>query len=130
MRFAVLWSLFLTPLGAPQDGPRPSTPDERYQALFDEWQTAWHGFLKANREAKTEKDWEVVNAHPGRQPGAYAARFMAIANEYPGTTAAEDSLVWVASNIMFGPETEQAKRLLAREYAHSARLAPVFAFQG
>jgi hypothetical protein len=129
MSFSPLWFLFLPLLSASQDSPRPPTPDERYQALFEEWQTARNAWRKASEEAKTEEEWKVVNALPGGPPRAYAARFMAIANEHPGTMAAENSLVWVGSHVMFGPETEQAKRRLAREYARSARVAPVFAFQ-
>jgi thiol-disulfide isomerase/thioredoxin len=129
MQAALLWFLFLTPIDPPLDRPQPSTPDERYQALFEEWHTAWRGFVQASSEAKTEKDLEAVDNHPGRHPLAYTGGFMALAKAHPGTSAAEDSLVWVASHSMFGRETEAAKRLLIRDHVGSAELPPVFAFQ-
>ena len=129
MRAVILAFVFLTPLDSPQDRAKSLTPDERYQALFQEWHTAWEGFLKANSEAKTEEELEAVGNHPGRSRLKYAAGFMALAREHPRTTAAEDSLVWVASHALFGRDTEEAKRLLTRDHIRSAKLAPVFAFQ-
>lgn len=129
MRSVLMALLFLMPPDDPSRDRSASTPDERYRSLFQAWDADWQGFLKASREARTEEDWEAVNNHPGRRPSDHAAGFMALAREYPGTAAAEDSLVWVASHVMFGRETEEAKRLLIRDHIRSAQLAPVFAFQ-
>ncbi len=108
---------------------RPQTPGEQYQALQREQDAAFQAFVKANREAKTEADQAKVDALPGRNPRLYGVRFLALAQKYPGTEAAEDALVWVGSHVMFGPETEAAKRLLIRDHIRGAKLAPVFAFQ-
>ena len=114
------------------EGPdQPGTPGAQYRALQREHDAAFQAFVKANREAKTEADQAKVDALdlPGRNPRLFGVRFLALAKKYPGTEAAEDALVWVGSHVMFGPETEEAKRLLIRDHIRSAKLAPVFAFQ-
>jgi hypothetical protein len=108
---------------------RPKTPREQYQALQQEYDAAFRAFVKANEEAKTEADLAKIGALPGGDPRSFAGGFMALAKKYPGTEAAEDALVWVASHVVFGPETEEAKRLLIRDHIRSTKLGPVFAFQ-
>ncbi len=111
------------------DEPGPKTSQEQYVTLLNEHDAAWNAFLKANDEAKTDADLAALNAMPGRNPRLYADRFMALARSNPGSVVAEDSLVWVASHVIFGRETEEAKRLLVRDHVQSSKLARVFAFQ-
>ncbi len=105
------------------------TSQQQFQALKREHDAAFQAFVQAqsNPDPLTEAAKAMVER--GRQPRTFAPGFMALARKYPGTEAAEDSLVWVASHVMFGPETEEAKKLLARDHIQSAKLAPVFAFQ-
>lgn len=128
MSIAILAGFVVVALAAgPGDDPRGA--QERFLALKREYDAAFEAFAKASAEAKTAADIARVDALPGRNPRGFASGFMALAREYSGTEAAENALVWVASHVMFGPETEEAKRLLIRDHLRSARLAPVFAFQ-
>ncbi len=107
----------------------PTTPDEQYRALKQEHDAAFQAWVKANNDAKTEADFAQIGTLPGGKPRSFAGGFMALAKRYPGTGAAEDALIWVTSHVAFGPETEEAKRLLIRDHIRSTKLAPVFAFQ-
>jgi hypothetical protein len=108
---------------------KPKTPEEQYQALFNEYEAAYRAYVEANYKAKTEEDLAKLDAHPGRNPRGFAAGFMTLARKYPGSSAAEDALVWVASHVIYGTETEEAKRILIRDHIRSAKLAPIFALQ-
>jgi thiol-disulfide isomerase/thioredoxin len=116
--------LVVTLVPAAEDEPR--TSQEQFRALERGYDAAFEAFRKANREAKTE---EEIARIPALNPRSFAGGFMALARKYPGTEVAEDALVWVASHVKFGPETEEAKRLLVRDHVRSAKLAPVFEFQ-
>jgi hypothetical protein len=120
---------FLIVTLVPGAGDEPKTPQEQFQALKRGYDTVFQAFVQANADAKTDAEIAKVNAHPGRNARGFAGGFMALATKYPRTEAAEDALVWVGSHVMFGPETEEAKRLLIRDHIRSAKLAPVFEFQ-
>jgi thiol-disulfide isomerase/thioredoxin len=106
-----------------------TAPREQYQALQREYNAAFQAFVKANEEAKTDADFAKIGALPGGNPKSFTGGFIALAKKYPGTEAAEDALVWVASHVLIGAETEEAKRLLIRDHIRSTKLGPVFAFQ-
>jgi len=114
---------------SPHDGGETPSPDREYQALASRYEKSYQAFRKANREAKTKADQDAVDTHPGRNPRGFAAGFMRLAGDHPGTEAAEDSLVWVASHVLYGPETEAAKRLLTRDHIPSVKLVRVFESQ-
>ena len=115
-------------LGLIAQGP-PAGPAEQLRRLDAEHAAAWGAFQKANAEAKTDEQVAALSRMPGCQPRLYADRYMALATANPGTPMAEEALVWVGAHVMFGPETEEAKRLLLRDHVTSPRLAPVLAFQ-
>jgi hypothetical protein len=96
-----LLALMLIPGAADE----PRTPQEQFQTLKRDYGAAFEAFVKASDQAKTEADAARVANHPGRNPRGFAGGFMAPATKHPRTEAAEESLVWVASHVMFGPET-------------------------
>jgi len=106
------------------------TPDEQFRALRDAHQAAFDAFVKASNEAKTDADQARVLDHPGRQTPRFMPPFLDLARKYPGTTAAEEALLWVATHAMQSQECEEAKRLLTRDFAWSARVGPALGFQG
>jgi thiol-disulfide isomerase/thioredoxin len=122
---------FLAVMLVPGAGDEPGTPREQFQSLKRDYDAAFQAFVRANAEIKTEAEAAAAKVAdlPGAKPRRFAGGFLALAKRYPGTDAAEDALVWVGSHVMFGPETEEAKRLLLRDNVRSAKLAPVFAFQ-
>lgn len=128
MLTAFLAGFVVVALG-PGSGDDPKAPQERFLILKREHDAAFQAWQKAARTVKTEAESAKLDALPGGKPRSFAGGFMVLAKEYPGTEAAEDALVWVGSHVMFGPETEEAKRLLVRDHVRSAKLAPVFAFQ-
>jgi cytochrome oxidase Cu insertion factor (SCO1/SenC/PrrC family) len=115
----------------PRVAPRPGpTPDEQFRALRDAHQAAFDAFVKADEEAKTAADRAKVLDHPGRQTPAFMPPFLDLAKKYPGTTAAEDSLFWVATHAVMSTDSEEAKKLLTRDFVRSAKLGPALGFQG
>jgi peroxiredoxin len=130
MKLAVLALLIMTTADGPGATSKAPTPDEQFRALRDAYQAASDAFVKANREAKTPEDLVKVENHPGRKPRAYAPAFMTLAEKYPGTTAAEDALIWVTSHTFQTALCEEAKRRLASDFIRSAKLGPALGFQG
>src|SRR5258708_20919293 len=85
----------------PKVAPRTQpTPDEQFRALRDAHQAAFDAFVKANNEAKTDEEQARVLDHPGRQTPKFMPPFLDLARKYPGTTAAEDALLWVATHAI------------------------------
>jgi peroxiredoxin len=70
------------------------------------------------------KEYDAASkaAPRGPQPKEFAPRFFALAEAHPDDPAALDSLVWVASECVFGPEAERALGMIARDHGRSERL--------
>ena len=82
----------------------PESPRGQYESLVKEYDAA-------------------SQAAPRRpQPQEFAPRFFALAEAHPDDPAALDSLVWVASECVFGPEAERALGMIARDHGRSERL--------
>lgn len=112
------------------DEAEPPPPDQQYQALVRRYEEAFRAWTKASGEARTQADWDALDDHPGRNPRAFAGGFMKVAREHPGTTAAEDALIWVAAHTFATRDCEEAKRILVRDHVRSAKLAPALGWQG
>ena len=97
--------------------------------MFHIWDADYQAFVKANQMHRTADDYAAVGLPPGCNPFRYAPGFMNLAREHPGTSAAENSLVWVATRVNYGRETEEAKKILTRDHFRSDKLAPIFASQ-
>jgi hypothetical protein len=124
-----LTTFLVTVAGDERDKPAAKAPEDRVRALLDEYESAHQALINAALKAKTAEEREAVNQLPGRKTPLFAPGFMKLAREYPGTTAAEDALVWVGSHLSIGPEAEEARLLLVRDHIRSDKLAPVIAFQ-
>jgi thiol-disulfide isomerase/thioredoxin len=112
-----------------QENSASRTPEEQVKALQHEYDAAFQAWIKASREAKTPEEQEAAAKLPGRQPALFGARFMKVARDNPGTTAAEVALIWVGSHVLIDDDAHQARILLARDYSRSGKLAPVLALQ-
>jgi hypothetical protein len=77
--------------------PGKSSPAEEFRALRDAHQAAYEAFVKADNEAKTDEDRANVREHPGGRPHDFMPPFLELAKKHPGTTAAEDALLWIAT---------------------------------
>lgn len=110
------------------EGP---SPDQRYQALAERYESAYRAFLKANGEAKNQ-DFKALESLSKRlDPSGFATDFLAVADAYPRSTAAENSLLWICTHFtLLTKEGHEALRRLARDHARSAKLGPALAFQG
>ncbi len=106
------------------------SPDQQYRTLAEAYDTAFQSWVKANKEARTDEDWKALENHPGRRPRSFAPGFVALADRYPRTTAAEDALIWVCSHTFGTRYCEEAKRRLVRDHVRSAKLGPALGFQG
>ena len=123
--------ILLVAVVAQSDGKAVDTPgpSQQYEALARRYEEAFQDFKRACLEARTEEDDRAASDHLGRKPQSFANDFMSLARTYPGSAAAEDALVWVASHVCYGSETEEAKRVLTRDHIASVKLGKVFAFQ-
>jgi peroxiredoxin len=97
------------------------SPRSQYEALVKEFDTASKTAMEALTKATT--DQQRMDASLKRpQPHDLAPRFFALAEKYPQDPAAMDALTWIASKCVFGPHTEKALGILARDYSRSERL--------
>jgi hypothetical protein len=127
--------LFLPALGAQveskvkKDEPKakedkPATPQEQYQAILKEFQTAQQQFFKEYRDAKTDEERQKAFAK-NPKPQDYAKRFMELAEKNPKDPAAIDALVWVATSAGYTPQAGKAIDLLIQDHIQSDKLGPV-----
>ena len=102
-------------------GPAEESPRVLYDSLVREFDTAYKSSIEAL--TKATDDQERLKASLGRpQPHEFASRFFAIAEQHPEDPVALDALCWVASKCIFGPHTEKAMGMIARDYGRSERL--------
>jgi thiol-disulfide isomerase/thioredoxin len=116
----------------PRGGADAQSPDRRYQALAERYESAYRDYVKASQEAKKAEDFKALERLRERvDANGHAAEFLALADAYPRSTAAEDSLLWMCTHATFlTTEGNAALRRLARDHARSAKLGPALAFQG
>ena len=108
----------LTPALRAQSVDQPpdlKTTRGRYQALLEEYKTAFRAFDQARGSAKTAEDRQRVFQEKYPQPRLYIARFLAIAESAPTEAAAADALIWVVQRGFDGPEYDRAIDLLVRQ---------------
>ncbi len=99
----------------------------RVKALLREFETNQSEFRKLARSAKNvEEAKKLQRSHLGANPAFYAGAFLQIAEGFPGTPAAEEGLIWIATHLTYGTMTERAKEMLARDHARSEKLEPLF----
>jgi hypothetical protein len=115
----------LSALGAQEEQTAESetaakTPAEKYQALSQEYQTAYQKWLTEARAASQEGKAVDMASRP--DPQIYAAKFMALAEECADDPVAEDALFWVASNVRRGSEAEKAITTLFEKYPESKHI--------
>lgn len=126
----LLTYLALLIITAAPDDPEPPNLDAQFRSLRDAYQAAHDDFVRANGKAKTPEERAKIASHPGRRPRDFAAGFMDLARKHPGTPAAEDALVWVASQTSLDKASEEAMDRLAKDHPRSPKLAPALGFQG
>lgn len=128
---AMLALALLTAPGDPPIGASAPTPEARFRSMRDAYQAAFDEFVRLGEAAKTPEDEAKVLDHPGRRPGNFAAGFMDLAREQPGSAVAEDALLWVCTHVVpHQADAREARRRLARDHARSDRLGPALGFQG
>jgi RNA polymerase sigma factor (sigma-70 family) len=92
--------------------PDLKTTRGRYEALLDEYKTAFNAFDQARRNAKTAEQSKNVAREKYPQPRSYIGRFLAIAEADPKAAAAADALIWIVQRGFDGPEYDRAVDLL------------------
>jgi RNA polymerase sigma factor (sigma-70 family) len=103
------------------DQPRdPQTARGRYEALIDEYKTAFKVFDQARKAANTTADRDRAFREKYPQPRSYIGRFLAIADSAPADHAAIDALIWIVQRGFDGPEYARAIDLLV-SHAESRR---------
>jgi RNA polymerase sigma factor (sigma-70 family) len=95
--------------------PDPKTTRGRYQALLDEYKTAFKAYDQARRDAKTDEDRNRASREKYPQPRSYIGRFLAIAESAPADPACIDALIWIVQRGFDGPEYDRAIDLLVSQ---------------
>jgi peroxiredoxin len=127
MRDTVFWALALLVVAAPLAAQEPgsSRAAARCQQLLDEYQAAQKEALAESRAAQTDLERKRAN-EKFPQAVQYAPRFLEVARDAPGTAAALDALLWVATRApQARPQVDEALAQLRRDHATSPRLGPV-----
>jgi hypothetical protein len=103
---------------------KPATPEQTYQAIMKDYQTAQQEFFKAYREAKTD---EERNKAASKSPNVqeYASRMMKLAQKHPKNPAAEKALVWIVQMAGYTPDGAKAVDLLLKDHIKSKDLGVV-----
>ena len=88
--------------------PSDVSPQAQYGALVNEYDTAYKAAIEALTKAKNDEERAKASLRRP-QPHELAPRFFALAEKnIPGDPAAIDALTWIASNCLFGPNSERA----------------------
>ena len=127
------WILFwLMAWDDPQGRADRPSPDQRYQALADRYESDRRAYVEASAAAKTAEETKALSRLQERQDlKVHAPGFLALADEYPRSKGAEDALLWMATHATFlTKDGEGALRRLVRDHARSERLGPALTFQG
>ena len=95
-------------------GPTEESPLVQYKALVKEFDTAYKAASEGYSKATTD-DGRMAASLQRPQPQERAPRFFALADKYPQDPVAIDALTWVASKCLFGPQSEKALGILARD---------------
>ncbi|MGO9469461.1 MAG: sigma-70 family RNA polymerase sigma factor [Isosphaeraceae bacterium] len=95
--------------------PDLNTTRGRYQALLEEYKTAFQAYDQARRNAKTAEDRTRADREKYPQPRSYIGRFLAIAEAAPTDPAAADALIWIVQRGFDGPEYDRAIDLLVSQ---------------
>ena len=125
---AALWAILLGMQAAPgPDEPRPMTAAEQYRTLIRDRdaytaKARLQGLTALTAEAR--KRLQEENTKAAHDLGR---RAVALARDYPKEPVAVDALLGVLDEGS-PPETTEAWRLLARDHAGDARIAPAFPF--
>ena len=100
---------------------------DRVKALIREFEADQLEFRKIAQKTKNvDEAKKLMRSHRGATPAFYAGALLQLAEAMPGTPAAEEGLIWIATHLVYGTITERAKEMLARDHAHSDKLEPVF----
>jgi hypothetical protein len=94
--------------------PDLKTTRGRYQALIEEYKTAFKVYDQARKSAKTPGDRAQVEREKYSEPRSYVDRFLAIAESAPADAAAMDALIWIVQRGFDGPEYDRAIDLLVQ----------------
>jgi hypothetical protein len=105
-----------------RDNPEKQTPDQQYQALVKEFDTAQKEFQTALKEAKTPQEQQKVFQEKAPRPDKFAPRFLELAEKHPKDPAAVDALIWVVSHGRGNPRTK-AITILLRDHVQSEKMA-------
>ena len=119
--------LVLVPALRAADEPpdKGKTPRERYQALFQEQQTAMQQFMDVYQKAKNDEERSKLVREKYPQPQSYVHRFLEIADSAPQDGAAIDSLIWIVQHGGSGPDANRAIDRLAASHAANKRLGEI-----
>jgi RNA polymerase sigma-70 factor (ECF subfamily) len=99
--------------------------EEEVKALIREYQEKEEAFRNAIPEARTA---EARKALQDRRPNeaSYAGALLQLAELDPGTPAAEEALIWIATHLVYGSMAERAKEMIVRDHILSDKLEPLF----
>ncbi len=110
MRSAMAGILVLLPCLSDANEARSQTTSEQYEVLLKQHDTPTGVY---------------VNGRLKKEAKAVSERFLMLARQQPGDSAAADALGWVVTHSVFSPEAEEAMSLLARNHVKSEKLASI-----
>jgi peroxiredoxin len=103
------------------EAPAPTRPAEAWQALQQEFDSAFRAYNAASRDAKTDEDRRRLGARYQEQARAIADRAIALAERVPDDPVTIEVLLWVIDEVRYG--AAKAFAVLARDALPSERLA-------
>ncbi|WP_422928712.1 RNA polymerase sigma factor [Singulisphaera sp. PoT] len=99
--------------------------EEDVKRLIREYQEKEDAFLKTMQEAKTTEAQAALQKDRVN-PAFYAGALLQLAEQDPGTPAAEEALIWIATHLLYGSMVERAKEMIVRDHIKGDKLEPLF----
>src|SRR5947209_5520762 len=125
MAIGLLAVLAAGPVGGADQ--KPDAVARQVAALAKEYQRKSKAFWDAYHRAQTDAQRRKIYAEKFPQPGSYAKRFFALAEDNPQSPGSAEALSWVVAlapgNVaQKGSDAQQAVGILRRKYIKSAHL--------
>jgi len=118
----------------PQADARPSSEvieqnrlrvQENAKALLRDYEKEIETFREAARKVKTPDEAKALRSQ-APNTASYAGALLQLAEQEPGTAAAEEGLIWIVTNLPYGSMAERAKEMIARDHIRSDKIEPLF----
>jgi hypothetical protein len=89
-----------------KDKDKPETPQQEFQAIYKDFQTAVQETNESFRAAKTKEEQTKILGEQQSKVQECTQRMMALVDKYPNDPVAMEASVWILRRHTSGPEAD------------------------